>query len=90
MTPWHGIYGHDAIVEQFRRALRRKRLAGSFLFVGPPGVGKRTFALKFAQALLCGTRPEEQLDPCGQCPACVQAAAGTHPDLDVVSKPEGK
>jgi DNA polymerase III subunit delta' len=90
MTLWHGIFGHDAIVEQFRRALQRKRLASSFLFVGPPGVGKRTFALKFAQALLCETHPEERLDPCGHCPACVQAAAGTHPDLDVVGKPEGK
>jgi DNA polymerase III subunit delta' len=90
MTPWHGIYGHNAIVEQFRRALERKRLAGSFLFVGPPGIGKRSFALKFAQALLCETRPEELLDPCEHCPACAQAAAGTHPDLDVVGKPEGK
>jgi DNA polymerase III subunit delta' len=90
MTSWHGIYGHDAVVEQFRRALQRKRLASSFLFVGPSGVGKRSFALKLAQALLCTVHPEEQLDPCGHCPACQQAAAGTHPDLDVVGKPEGK
>jgi len=84
---WHGIEGHDAVVECFRRAIARGRLASSFLFVGPPGVGKHTFARKLAQALLCETRGEETLDPCGACSACVQAAAGTHPDLLLVAKP---
>ncbi|MBN2022784.1 MAG: DNA polymerase III subunit [Pirellulales bacterium] len=85
--PWHGIYGHDAVVERFRRALGRGRLASSFLFAGPVGVGKRTFALKLAQALLCETRPEADLDPCGGCPACAQVGAQTHPDLFLVAKP---
>jgi len=88
--PWHDIHGHDAVVERFRRALARGRLASSFLFAGPSGVGKRTFALKLAQSLLCQTRPEAALDPCGKCAACVQVVAGTHPDLDVVGKPEDK
>ena len=87
---WHGIEGHDEVVEQFRRALRRGRLASSFLFAGPPGIGKRTFALKLAQALLCERRPAEALDPCGECPGCVQAAAGTHPDVETVAKPKEK
>lgn len=87
---WHGIDGHDDVVERFRRALDRGRLASSFLFAGPPGVGKRTFALKLAQAMLCHTRPEIALDPCGTCPSCAQVLAGTHPDLDVVSKPDDK
>lgn len=87
---WHNIHGHDDVAEQFRRALKRRRLASSFLFVGPPGIGKRSFALKLAQALLCPARPEEALDPCGQCPACAQVAAATHPDLDLIAKPEGK
>ncbi|MCE5268777.1 MAG: DNA polymerase III subunit delta' [Planctomycetaceae bacterium] len=84
---WHGIEGHDEVVEEFRRALRRGRLASSFLFAGPAGIGKRTFALKLAQAMLCQARPEDALDPCGQCPSCVQAAAGTHPDIAMVAKP---
>jgi len=87
---WHGIYEHDAVVEQFRRALERGRLASSFLFAGPAGIGKRTFALKLAQALLCGTRPPAALDPCGQCPACTQVTAGTHPDLALVARPKDK
>ena len=87
---WHGIYGHDDVVERFRRALGRGRLASSFLFVGPEGIGKRSFALKLAEALLCRTRPEEAMDPCGTCPACLQVAAHTHPDLELVAKPKDK
>jgi DNA polymerase-3 subunit delta' len=84
---WLGIYGHDELVEQFRQALRRGRLASTFLFVGPPGVGKRTFAVRLAQALLCPIRDEAQLSPCGACPACRQVQAETHPDLQIVVRP---
>jgi DNA polymerase III subunit delta' len=86
-TSWHGIRGQDDVVEQFRRAVARGRLASSFLFTGPPGVGKRTFALKLAQTLLCQTNPETAFEPCGRCPSCVQVEAGTHPDLIFVCKP---
>jgi len=87
---WQGIHGHDRIVEQFRRCLARGRLASSFLFVGPAGVGKRTFAMKFAQTLLCETNAEQQMQPCGFCPACVQVDVLTHPDLLTVAKPKEK
>jgi DNA polymerase-3 subunit delta' len=87
---WHGIEGHDDVVEQFRRALVRGRLASSFLFVGPSGIGKRAFAMKLAQAMLCETRAETLLDPCGACPSCTQIAASTHPDISLVSKPDDK
>ncbi len=65
-------------------------MASSFLFAGPAGIGKRTFALKLGQALLCQAGPEDALDACGECASCVQAAAGTHPDLEVVAKPKDK
>jgi DNA polymerase III subunit delta' len=87
---WHGIIGHDKIVEQFRRALNRDRLASSFLFAGPSGIGKRSFSIKLAQAMLCQNRPEEALDPCRQCPSCVQVMAGTHPDFQLIGKPDDK
>jgi DNA polymerase-3 subunit delta' len=87
--PWHNIEGHDDVLARFRAALAQDRLASTFLFVGPEGIGKRTFAVKLAQALLCEQRDEKLLDPCGQCPACVQVAAGTHPDLLTVSRPAG-
>ncbi|HQU42207.1 MAG: DNA polymerase III subunit delta' [Planctomycetia bacterium 21-64-5] len=87
---WQGIEGHDDVVEQFRRTLGRGRLASTYLFVGPNGVGKHAFAHKLAQTLLCQTNPPERLEPCGHCASCQQVQAGTHPDLIVVAKPDEK
>ncbi len=87
---WQGIEGHDAIVDFFRRAAAKRRLSGSYLFLGPAGIGKRTFALKLAQALLCQTRAEALMDPCGQCPACAQVIAGSHPDVMILSRPDDR
>ncbi len=87
---WQGIQGHDENVERFRRILASGRLASTFLFVGPPGVGKRTFALKLAQALLCQAVPDIELNPCGTCPSCQQVAAQSHPDLELIAKPSDK
>jgi DNA polymerase III subunit delta' len=87
---WQSIRGHDAVVEKFRRALARGRLASTFLFVGPPGIGKRTFALKLAQGLLCECVPAEKLLPCGECPSCRQVATLNHPDVELIGKPADK
>lgn len=87
---WCGIQGHDAVLEQFRRGLQRHRLASSFLFVGPSGIGKRLFAHRLAQGLLCDTRPAERLEPCLSCTACQLIDSGTHPDVEVVARPPGK
>ncbi|HWA97176.1 MAG TPA: DNA polymerase III subunit [Pirellulales bacterium] len=84
---WQGIEGHDAIVDMFRRTLERGRLASTYLFVGPSGVGKRTFAHRLAQALLCRASPAQRLEPCGRCESCLMAQAGTHPDILEVAKP---
>jgi DNA polymerase-3 subunit delta' len=99
---WQTIRGHDIIVERFRRASERGRLAGSFLFVGPPGVGKRRFALALAMGLLC--KQQDNLCPCGVCDSCIlfggrdstdfdfDAASfiSPHPDLYYIALPPGK
>lgn len=87
---WQGIEGHDQVVERFQRILVGGRLASTFLFIGPAGIGKRTFALKLAQALLCERAPESDLAPCGHCPSCQQVSAQSHPDLELVAKPKDK
>jgi len=80
------IVGQDAVVEQFVRAAAHGRIAGSYLFLGPAGVGKSTVALALAKSLLC-ERPHPGLVACGGCASCVQAEGGSHPDIDVVAKP---
>jgi DNA polymerase-3 subunit delta' len=84
---WHSIHGHDAVAASLQRTLAQGRLPHAFLFVGPEGTGKRTFALKLAQALFCERSTEAALDPCETCPACLQVKAGIHPDLLQVARP---
>lgn len=81
------LIGHERQRQWFRNAIRTKRLASTFLFIGPEGIGKRTFALQLAKALLCERRSAADFDPCLDCPACLQVAAGTHPDVLQVRKP---
>ena len=86
---WQGIEGHDDVVARFVAAASRGRIAGAFLFIGPDGVGKGLFARTLAKALVCPA-PRPGLEPCGNCPSCIQASAGSHPDIDVVEKPEDR
>lgn len=69
---------------------RLGRFPHALLFVGPEGVGKHLAARTLAQALLCERNPETELEPCGACPSCQQVAAGSQPDLLLVSRPEEK
>ena len=87
---WDTIIGHQSALERFQKSVARNRLASTYLFVGDDGIGKRTFALKLAQAILCDRNSIETLTACEECPACVQVRERTHPDLLLVSKPENK
>jgi len=68
------VVGQDAITRTLRNALASGRIAHAYLFAGPRGIGKTTTARLLARALLCPER--KGADPCGACPACVDAAAG--------------
>jgi DNA polymerase-3 subunit delta' len=85
---WQGIKGHDAVVHRFQRALERGRLAGSFLFVGLSGIGKRMFALALAKGLLCKGNDDSRLDPCGECESCrlFETAQHSAPENEEKSK----
>ncbi|MFM8377842.1 MAG: ATP-binding protein [Planctomycetia bacterium] len=86
---WQGIEGHDAIAAEFAAAHARGRAAGSYLFIGPAGVGKGTFAKRLAKSLTCQA-PRPGLVACDACASCMQAEAGSHPDIDIVQKPEDR
>lgn len=63
-------------------ALKKGRLAHSYLFCGPKGVGKRTTALAFTYHLFCVSGAES---PCGECLGCKKLKKGVHPDVMTIS-----
>src|SRR5437867_3786989 len=74
------VIGQQAVTRTLRNALASGRLAQSFVFAGPRGVGKTTTARILARALSCVTGPTP--DPCGVCDACIEIAEGR--DIDVL------
>ncbi len=89
---WSNILGHERQIDAFRDIVARGRLAHAYLFIGPPGVGKRRFARELAKALLCetGTPGDRPLAACDQCDGCKLVDAATHPDLFFAEMPEEK
>ena len=82
--PWHA----QAVV-RVATAVADQRLPHALLVHGPAGVGKDIFAWTLAAALHCRERLEA-FGPCGQCAECALSAAGSHPDLHVVRRPDDR
>lgn len=82
MTDNWNLTGHEWAVDMLKKhVVNGPRHA--YLFAGPPGLGRRSLALRFAQALNCST-PVEEAIPCGHCRDCKQIEAMQHPDLTIV------
>jgi len=89
MSPTASVYddlvGQEHIVEVLKRAVAATRsgeesqeMTHAWVFTGPPGSGRSSAAIAFAQALVCPN------DGCGTCNACRCALNGAHPDVEVV------
>ncbi|MBI5643044.1 MAG: DNA polymerase III subunit delta' [Deltaproteobacteria bacterium] len=76
------ILGHKKEIDVLRSAAKSGRVAHSFLFSGPPGIGKRLVAIEFAKALNCADG--EDGDSCGVCHSCATIAGETHQNLTPV------
>jgi len=76
------ILGHEWAVSLLKEHVAQSGLRHAYLFTGPQGVGRRTLALRMAQALNC-LQPPEPGEPCGNCRICKQIARMEHPDLAV-------
>jgi len=82
------IFGHDWAVNLLRTHAAGNKLRHAYLFVGPEGIGRRTLALRFAQALNCRQAPEPGAF-CGICRDCRQTFSMQYPDLSLVVPEEG-
>ena len=76
---FQNILGQPYAVRVLENALQNDRLAGSYLFIGPDGVGKATMARQFAK-LLCGASADSH-------PLARAIDAGTLPDVRSLDPP---
>lgn len=74
-------------VSILKKSIAGGRVASSYLFIGMPGVGRKTTALAFAAALNCR---ELKDDACGSCSSCRALQNESHPDIRVWRKHKNK
>ena len=83
MTDNWNLIGHEWAVDMLKKHIVRDTTRHAYLFAGPPGLGRRTLALRFAQALNCPI-PAEVGVPCRVCRDCKQIESMKHADLTLV------
>ena len=84
------LIGQTWAAEMLQQHIAANRLRHAYLFSGPQGVGRRTLALNFAQAINCPS-PTAPGVPCGTCRTCRQIAQMQQPDLTIIqSEAEGE
>lgn len=84
MEPFSHIVGNQDAKTYFKKAVQNKHLAHSYIFEGPHGVGKNTFAVELAKFVLCENKEGDR--PCNECTSCHLINAGNHPDVIQIEK----
>lgn len=83
-----GMIGHTWAINLLQGHITHQRVRHAYLLTGPPGVGRRTLALRLAQSLNC-PQPAARGIPCRACRTCQQIEKMQHPDLSIVAAEEG-
>jgi DNA polymerase-3 subunit delta' len=79
------LVGQEHIIEILKGAVAASRtgeesqeMTHAWVFTGPPGSGRSSAAVAFAQALICPN------NGCGTCSDCRAAASSGHPDVEII------
>ena len=79
------LVGQEHVIELLKSAVTASRngeesqeMTHAWIFTGPPGSGRSSAAIAFAQALVCAN------NGCGTCNECRSAANGAHPDVELI------
>ncbi|MCJ7661672.1 MAG: DNA polymerase III subunit delta' [Anaerolineales bacterium] len=84
------MIGHQWAINLLKVQVANNASRHAYLFTGPKGVGKRTMAIRFAQAINCDKSPSPG-EPCFECRTCTLIERMQHPDLAIVqSEREGR
>jgi DNA polymerase-3 subunit delta' len=82
---FNDLVGQEHIIEILKGAVAASRtvsdsqeMTHAWVFTGPPGSGRSSAAVAFAQALICPNKG------CGTCNECQSAATGGHPDVEII------
>lgn len=90
MSVYADLVGQEHIVEILQKAVAATRvevldveissqeMTHAWVFTGPPGSGRSSAAIAFAQALVCPN------NGCGTCNACRSAVNGSHADVEII------
>ncbi|KAG0604015.1 hypothetical protein M758_10G137200 [Ceratodon purpureus] len=84
------MVGQTLVVKSLTTAITKGKLAQVYLFAGPRGTGKTTFARVFAAALVC-LNVEPHRRPCGLCRECATLTLNRNRDvreIDVAGSPD--
>jgi DNA polymerase-3 subunit gamma/tau len=73
------VTGQEHVVRTLQNAISQKRIAHSFLFSGPRGIGKTSVARILAKALNCEDGPTPT--PCNNCVHCLEITNGNAIDV---------
>ncbi|MCD4694323.1 hypothetical protein K8R62_03120 [bacterium] len=99
------LVGNSKIPELLSSNINNKKVAGSYIFLGPKNLGKTSLAKFFAQTLLCASPQKDKslLVPCYDCSSCRQMSkssdsealnpddlSSVHGDFHLIRKEEGK
>jgi len=84
-TVYDNLVGQEHITTILKGAVAASRIGATsqemthaWLFTGPPGSGRSSAAVAFAQALICPNQG------CATCNECRSASAGSHPDVEII------
>jgi DNA polymerase-3 subunit delta' len=77
------LLGHDWAIDLLQAHISQNEVRHAYLFCGAPGIGRRTLALRFVQALNCPSPPQPGV-ACRSCLTCQQIEKMQYSDLLVV------
>jgi DNA polymerase-3 subunit delta' len=87
MADFADIYDQEQMKEHMQHALKTGKVSHAYIISGENGSGKELVAGVFAKALQCENRSEKEglIEACGECPSCIKALSGNHPDIITIT-----